>query len=102
MEDGDGAGEDHGQVGGHSATSHHGKDLDGYSVEEHAGGYSVCHGGLDGGIHGHTTTHTQHHGYTMHGGDHHTIHTTIHTHGGELKCTGGTGTIRYTPIFHPT
>ena len=102
VEDGDGAGEDHGQVEDHSVISHHGKDLDGYSVEEHAGGYLACHGDLDGGIHGHTTiTHIQCHGHTIRGGDLHTIHITIHTYGGDIKCTGGTGTIQHTPIFHP-
>ncbi len=49
---GEEAGGAHGLVMGHSATYRRGRDLDGYSEEEHAGGYSAAHGdtGLGLGI----------------------------------------------------
>jgi len=54
---GDGVGQGHGLVEGRSAIFHHGRDLDGYSVEELAGGFLDGLGVSDGTIHG-MDTHT--------------------------------------------
>jgi len=45
-----GDGVDHGLVGGLSATCHHGRDLDGYLEEGHAGGYLEDHGDTGTGL----------------------------------------------------
>jgi hypothetical protein len=57
-----------GLVMDHSATYHHGRDLDGDSVEVHAGIYSVIHG-YTRHMHIHTqaiTCHGIHHGIVRH------------------------------------
>ena len=51
----------HGPAEDHSAIYHHGKDRDGSSVEDHAGGYSADQ---DGCFHGMDIIHTCH---TIHG-----------------------------------
>jgi len=58
---GDGVGQGHGLVEGHSATFHHGRDPDGYLVEELVGGFSDGLGALDGTIHGMDIRTGQHH-----------------------------------------
>ena len=69
---------DHGQEEDHLAIYRHGRDQDGYSVEEHAGGYSEDHGDSTGIHRIIDRLHGIHHITLIHGSPIHTHITHIH------------------------